>query len=320
MSGSTSNGVLNITQHEILVPNDWEISLAAATIFLFSSIGFCAYMPVLYVFVKHPRDFFDKPYYRLILSLCISDLIMLTILIFYTPISIYIRGYPLGIDFDRFLGVLCNLSYFSGLTCVINISINRYIAVCHFRFHCTFYDNFHTNVLFFVNWLVGFVSCIPQMLPCCYLRMWPESFSWGYNTQLWGYAYYAWYDIAFNTLIFSAVIICYTLILRTVRLKKLECNFSNDVQNSIRTKQELSLAVQFLLIGLCQIFLGLSFILIPTFSVYHWHLYITTFLYILNLSLNPFIYLFFNGAIYRRVVAGISAQIRPATGGGQNSP
>lgn len=291
--------LFDIKESELMVPDDWEVFLAAGTIFLFSMIGFFAYMPVLYVFAKYPKDYFNKPYYRLSLSLSISDLVMLSMFLFYTPLSIYTKGYLLGVSFDRFLGVLCNLSYFAGLTCIINISINRYAAVCHFRKHARLYTVRNTNILFFINWLIGFLSCIPQMFPCCYLRMWPESFSWGYNMDLWGNEYYIWYDRVFNTLTFSTLIICYWFILKTLRQKKLD---GDDIQTIKRAKQERSLAVQFLLIGLCLIIFGLGFTLIPTISFYHWHLYITSFLYILNLSLNPFIYLFFNSAIRSRLL------------------
>lgn len=311
---TTATDDTNLTSGlEMLIPHNWEVSLAAVTIFSFAMIGISAYMPILYVFAKYPKDFFDKPYYRLSLSLSISDLVMLSIFVFYTPISIYTRGYPLGVDFDRFLGVLCNLSYFAGLTCFINIAINRYFAVCRFKKHALLYTVKNTNVLFFINWSVGFLSCIPQMLPCCYLQMWPESFSWGYDMDLWGNEYYIWYDRAFNILTFSTLIVCYWFIIKTLRGKKLTVDATDDSETLRRAKQERSLAVQFLLIGLCLIIFGLGFTLIPAFTLYHWHLYATSFLYIVNLSLNPLVYLFLNSAIRNRVLGHIPSPVAPSS-------
>lgn len=324
MLGNLSDGKLDTAETQITIPKDWEVGFAALTVFLFSMIGFCAYTPVIYAFVKYPKDFFDKPYYRLTLSLTVSDLIMLSLFAVYTPVSISIRGYPFGVNFDRFLGVLCNLSYFAGLTCFINISINRYVAVCQFAKHAKLYTVRNTNVLIFVNWLVGFLSCIPQMFPCCYLRMWPESFSWGYNMELLGNVFYIWYDRVFNTFTFCTLIICYWHILKTVRMKKLVRKSNSDIVALKQARQERSLAIQFLALGISLIIFGLGFTLIPAVSLYHWHLYLTSFLYILNLSLNPFIYLFFNTAIRKRIFGrgvqrlSVSTKIDPVSATSQS--
>ncbi len=283
-------------------PTFAENLLAAATMFTLSGIGLTAYLLVIVTICWRFSEFRNS-FYPLILSLAISDSIMLALFFFYSAPATLLQFAFLGPTVDILFGALCNMVYFAGLTCVCFISLNRYWAVCRFdTYKLIFTHRMVKGSLIFI-WLTDLASCIPQLTPCCYLHYYPSDYTWGYDMSLAGNRRYIWYDRFMNVVTFLSIVIAYSLI--TAKRRKQKKKVANNAVSEEKATQdraaEYRLVLQFAIVAIVLIVFGLGFTIIPELTVYRWGLFCTSLLYIINNSVNPFVYIYFNEKIQQEM-------------------
>uniref|UniRef100_A0A914XNC5 G-protein coupled receptors family 1 profile domain-containing protein n=1 Tax=Plectus sambesii TaxID=2011161 RepID=A0A914XNC5_9BILA len=292
---------MNNSESDPAASKEWENIVAASVIGVLSLITLSAYILVIVILFRNLKTFAKNSYYTLALSLAFSDSTMLALFLFYSVPCTLLHKRIFGDTFDLAMGVICNVVYFAGLTCMSLTAINRYWAVCRFASYARVYSTRNVVILVCFIWLVGIISGTFQALPCCYLRYFYDEYTYGYDMELWGNHYYIWYDRSVNSITFITIIACYSLIImkKPSKMGGVRNPMSTQVaQGQVRRANlEKRLALQSGIIAVVLIIFGLSFTIVPELTTYKWFYLLTSVLYIINNGCNPFIYFFFNNAI-----------------------
>ncbi len=96
-------------------PTALENWTAAAAMAVLSAGGIVAYAFVFFILLRGADEKLRNPFYTLVLSLGVSDTVMLVIFLFYTAPATVLQAHFLGQTVDVALGVLCNVGWYSAL-------------------------------------------------------------------------------------------------------------------------------------------------------------------------------------------------------------
>uniref|UniRef100_A0A914X0E8 G-protein coupled receptors family 1 profile domain-containing protein n=1 Tax=Plectus sambesii TaxID=2011161 RepID=A0A914X0E8_9BILA len=276
----------------------WMDRIAAATIACLSLPALAVYILVVIVIANNPQKFANNSYYTLLLSLALSDSILLSLYCFYAVPCTLIQENIFGANFDIFIGVVFNIAYFSCLPCIAAIGVNRYFAVCQFVSYDSTFNRRNTRIVLAIVWAIGIIFGSGQAFPCCTLRFSYYNYSFAYDMTNWGNVYFQWFDRFLTVCSFFVIFFCYVAIIvkRPTKFGSTE-NRLNTLQQTKRKNVERNLALQFGVIVLMLIFAGLSFTIVPELTANRWFMLVASVLYIVNNGCGPFVYLIFNSTI-----------------------
>ena len=189
----------------------WRNFFAASLIGIVSFICLIVYIFISYIILTNPKEFSSNSYYKFALCLALGDCTQLAIFLFYSTPATFVQEKFLGRFWEDMLGILCNWAYFSCLTAICVIAINRYCAVCRFA---TYQDTFspkRTLLLIAGIWILGAIFAIPQMLPAHRIRFFTELYKWGYDQP------FHYNGIVANTVTVTTLILTYKAIFKKRR-------------------------------------------------------------------------------------------------------
>ena len=195
---------------------DWSDCLAASLIGIVSFICLIVYIFISYIILANPKEFSSNSYYKFALCLALGDCIQLAIFLFYSTPATFVQGKFLGPFWEEMLGILCNWAYFSCLTAICVIAINRYCAVCRFS---TYQDTFSPKRTMFLIagiWIMGAIFAAPQMIPKHRIKFFSHVYKWGYDEP------FHYNGIVANTVTVTTLILTYKAIFTKRRQVQVE--------------------------------------------------------------------------------------------------
>lgn len=277
--------------------------IAGIILVTFSFCAMCAYAPVVYVLFKLWRE--SKNHFNLLLlSLALSDNIQLLLYCGYAAPSTFLSRPLYGYEADALVfGTLNNMSYFSGLALLVNIGMNRYWSVCRKSTYKVTYTMRAILASVAACFAFGIVSAIPQLTPCCPLRYWQDSYSFGYDMDT--NAPYVWYDRSVTTVTFVSGGFIYAMIflrIRSAKMNLVHTTAASQLAEQRRERTNKRLAIQSAAIFGLMFLAGLGFTIIPLLTSDKWWALMSAVILICAFGVQPVIYLIFNKPIQQKIM------------------
>ncbi len=313
MMGDEDQGPIILPNRSLILPNRSLTSadqdfMAGSFMCGSCAVGLFGYIPVLFVLVRSTT--LKHPVYGLIISLGVTDCASLVIW-FTAGIFTFSHGTLFNQIVIDWLMVIVVYGWYSLVCHVAAISFNRYLAVCrpasHHRWFQSQFQSKHWVILTCgLAFLVNILSYIP-----------PGTLfavdGWYFNWKDEGVRNFYWYfDQGLCSLVFLLMIGEYSAIIRSVRKSDATVrNYrsrSRGAQEVAREaaaerKRQISLCVQCGLVGICFWLNDILFYAAPAvFADYPVVVFFcSSWLWIFNNSMNPWLYLVFNSRLRKEV-------------------
>lgn len=143
-----------------------EISLAAETIVLFTGvfiivIGIISNFLVIFVIYKVRQ--LRSTYNLFVINLLVTDTVLLGYLLPFNIATFRYGYFPLDNSVCVFNGVIANLLFPSSILTLMNIAIDRYITICHYKIHKRIYTERMTVLIIVGTWMLSIFLSVPAL-------------------------------------------------------------------------------------------------------------------------------------------------------------
>lgn len=267
------------------------------------------YVFLMFVIVKN-KKLRENPFYFLSLNLGIGEILYLLSFSFY---GIFVLGAGNPFEFSWIINEIFSfvetMGFYNQLFMMNILAVNRYIAVCWFKFYSDIFTKKFIKILIILSWTLAILMYSSQMIANC--KEIVAIYSW----------YLTWFDsnskcsqihIQINTIVvtggvFAPICVYIILILHLRRITK-SLVFSQNSQNSEANKRKIerNMMLQFFFVTFIftanEICLRVLFRLTdsPNASI------VVNFLNIINCTNNPIMYLSFGSELrkYFRFTVG----------------
>jgi hypothetical protein len=167
------------------LPASWEIFFASSALAIVALPGFIVYVLILFAISRNWSSYENNSYYKLLISHGICDVTILIIFAFYSVPCTLLQCHIFGDEFDKILGFILIVSWYTTLACISLIAVNRYWAVCKFVSYKTVFSNRNSVIYVSAVWIFGTFFAMWQLLPCCGEVYYYDSYAWSYDTAPW---------------------------------------------------------------------------------------------------------------------------------------
>ena len=156
---------------------DGEDILVGVFMLLFTASGLIVYIIVIRILLT---KFSKKSYFLLASSLGVADCIFLSTIILYVVPST-LTGKPLHTS--HAFGGIINIAWFSALPLMLLLAGDRYLCMCHYKFHEKFYSLCKTKWYCLLGWLFGISYALPSFFNGCNILYDVKIRSWIWNIE-----------------------------------------------------------------------------------------------------------------------------------------
>ena len=169
------NNIWEHCNHTVIAMLDVEDILVGVFILLFAASGLVVYIIVIGILLT---QFSKKSFFLLASSLGVADCIfLLTTILYVVPSTL--TGKLLHAS--HAFGGIINIAWFSALPLMLFMGGDRYLCMCHYKFHGKFYSLCKTKWYCLFAWLFGISYALPSFFNGCNILYEVKFRSWIWN-------------------------------------------------------------------------------------------------------------------------------------------
>ncbi|KRY88318.1 Mu-type opioid receptor [Trichinella pseudospiralis] len=278
-------------------------SLIAGVIILAVALpGLIANVYVIYILLKRRfKNWMPSvPYYGMLMSKCLSDLIILLIYICYCAPVILLRHFTYESIEERIVRWLRQFGYFAGLGQVILIALNRYNGICCPKNYKSLFSPKRTVIMIFSGWLFGFAISAPFLSSMCHYHFLTNMFVWGFLLQYPSSVWFIGVDVFIHLLALITLCILYTFMLQKLKLSSRRFLNRSKELSKRRLVIQAQLTLEAVAMNLSLLVVWIAFYTLPLITLNKWCLLINSCLAILNSSIFALLNLLFKRTLHRQ--------------------
>lgn len=282
---------LNATQREI-----WFVSSSS---FLLALIGFCLYVKVGIVILKHKAVEFSNPFYKLVVYLAVPDCLFL--LVQMVGFIVTVVGFKnVNVYFTIILGFIEQISSWSLFSLISVLGLNRYICICHNDKYQSVFGGFKVHIWGCLCWVLGCI--LPSVDYSCSCYNFKNDYAWKFSCAYYGCMKTAIYFDQTVSILFTVFVpIINMMTFCHYQWKKNKLSRMVNCRSNRISKKDLKMLFQFVVISCVFIFYTVIYWIQDLLQLSQAGDIALTFASILNSSINPYLYVIFNADIRTKI-------------------
>ncbi|KRZ08367.1 hypothetical protein T11_18307 [Trichinella zimbabwensis] len=279
-----------------------ESLIAGAIILAVALPGLIANVYVIYILLKRRfKNWMPSvPYYGMLMSKCLADLIILLIYVCFCAPVILLRHFTYESVEERIVRWLRQFGYFAGLGQVVLIALNRYNGICCPKNYKSLFSPKRTIIMIFSGWLFGFAMSAPFLSSTCHYHFLTNMFVWGFLLQYPSSVWFIGIDVFIHLVALITLCILYTFMLQKLKLSSRRFLNRSKELSKRRLVIQAQLTLDAIAMNLSLLVVWIAFYTLPLITLNKWCLLINSCLAILNSSIFALLNLLFKRTMHQQ--------------------